>query len=380
MKRILHVVTKYGEVSETFVPTAVAAVDASGKWESSVAAFRISRRDQYPYPPDDRVIVAKVASLARRALDKAQRRPAEERFADDIFGQLGARRFDLIHAHFGWSALYAEPLALRLRVPLVVTWHGSDVKTFPGDRPGVYDRLFDRMAHALVVSTELGEELAELGYDGPWSVIQAGVRTDQFCFRANTPAKGGRFTVIHVGRLTPRKGVDLLIRAVAGLAHDVDLEVLGDGPERAELERLASFLGIADRVHFRGAVDSTEVRRSMERAHVFVMASRTMPDGEAEGSPVVLKEAMAVGLPFVVTRNGGIPENVPPAFRDEIVAEDDVRGLTAQLDVLLAAPRDWPRRAALAREWVVENYDVAALARRTIQVYESAISRNAAPS
>ena len=99
-------------------------------------------------------------------------------------------------------------------------------------------------------------------------------------------------------------------------AIDAELDVIGGGPGRGELEARAQRLGVAERVRFHGPLPRREdVLEAMQRASVQVMPSRALPDGQAEGSPVVTKEAQAVGIPLVATDTGGIAETVPPAHR-----------------------------------------------------------------
>jgi glycosyltransferase involved in cell wall biosynthesis len=149
------------------------------------------------------------------------------------------------------------------------------------------------------------------------------------------------------------------------------LEVIGGGEIGGELERLAQRLGVSAQTSFRGALPRREdVLASIRAAHVFVMPSRAMPDGQAEGSPVVTKEAQAVGVPLVATDTGGIAETVPPEHRADLVPSDDPVALADAVTRLLADAEARRMRARRAREWVEQEFDAAALARRTIAVYE----------
>jgi colanic acid/amylovoran biosynthesis glycosyltransferase len=374
MRRILHVVNAFGIVSETFVADAIAGVDANG-CESWLATMQVTRRDRFPYPPDERLIVAPRPGPARRVVDRALRRSFTERFGASILDRARVAAPDVVHAHFGWSAIYAEPLSRMLGAPLVTTFHGSDVNVFPHEHGrGVYEPLFKVLGHALPVSEQLADRLRELNYAGPITVIPAGVRLDKFPLRDVSPSSEGALTVLHVGRLTERKGVDLLVRAIAELDPDVKLEVVGDGPERMRLEQLAVDLGVSARVTFQGAGSPDEVARALRRAHVLVMASRTLPSGEAEGNPVVLKEAMAVGVPFVATANGGIPEMVPPELRGELVPEENVPALVEAIRSVLGDRAGWPERAAVGRQWVASAFDASQLGARTVQVYDQLLA------
>src|SRR5437868_13294812 len=139
--------------------------------------------------------------------------------------------------------------------------------------------------------------------------------------------------LLTVARLVEKKGVDDALRAVAavrfrhpGLRYDV----VGDGPLRGGLEALAGELGLGDAVIFHGARYADAVREMMDAANVFVLASRTAGDGDEEGTPNVLLEAQACGLPILSTTHSGIPEVVDPQA-GVLVAEGDPAALARAL-------------------------------------------------
>ena len=178
-------------------------------------------------------------------------------------------------------------------------------------------------------------------------------------FRGAEP-DGAEPRILFVGRLNPQKGRRSAARGAArgsSSGAGSTLEVIGGGPSRAELEALAARLGVADRVTFHGPLPRREdVVEALRRAHVLVMPSRAMPDGPAEGSPVVTKEAQAVGVPLVATDTGGIAETVPPEHRGDLVPGDDPAALAPRVD---AAARRSGARARRARRagarWVEER-------------------------
>jgi glycosyltransferase involved in cell wall biosynthesis len=384
--RVLHVAATYGITSETFVVDAVTAAEDAG-WEAWVATLRTENRDRFPRPPDERMIVAPRFSLARRALDRLLKRSVEKRFANTVIDRLAAVRPTLVHAHFGWAGLYAVPIARRLQLPLVCTFHATDVTVYPkrpsapdGESP-TYRPLFATLTHALAVSAFTADTLSGLGWRGPTEIVPAGVSLERFPRRATAPADAP-LRVLFVGRLVRRKGLDVLLHAMASLAQrraDLILEVIGDGDERAELARLTTRLGLDRAVRFRGSQGSAEIADALANAHVLVMPSRALPSGEVEGSPVILKEALAVGVPVVATRTGGTAEVLPPEYRHELVAPDDVGGLAAGIEAVLADRASWDERASVGRGWVEAQFDWAVLGRRTADLYSqlSAVSTSA---
>jgi glycosyltransferase involved in cell wall biosynthesis len=136
---------------------------------------------------------------------------------------------------------------------------------------------------------------------------------------------GGGF--VFAGRLSPEKGADVLIEA-AGRLPNVNVEVLGDGPARPELERLAARVA-PGRVHFRGRVDKASVHAAMRAALAVVVPSRWY-----ENQPITILEAFACGVPVIGTRLGGIPELVKDGVNGYTVAPDDATALAARMQAL----------------------------------------------
>ena len=153
------------------------------------------------------------------------------------------------------------------------------------------------------------------------------------------PREPDRGLVVSVGRLVPKKGHDLLIAAVAQLAERglaVRCEILGDGPELARLQALVAERGVADRVMLRGAAGRTEVDAALARAAAFALPCRVAADGDEDGLPLAILEAMAASLPVVTTPIAGIPEVVTDGVSGLLVPPDDVDALSAALGRVLS--------------------------------------------
>src|SRR5205823_8813185 len=140
-----------------------------------------------------------------------------------------------------------------------------------------------------------------------------------------------------VGRLVPDKGFANLLRAAAELVRrgvPLDVELVGDGPQRTALERLTRRLGLTDRVRFRGWLPFAEVRRAMSAATLLVHPC----DGLGDGLPNVLLEAMALGTPVIASRVAGIPEALDDGRCGPLVPPGDVGALADAIARLLADP------------------------------------------
>ena len=288
---------------------------------------------------------------------------------------LGARRVSLIHAHFGTNAVYALPLARRLGVPLVTTFHGHDATlsapALLGSPEGVYYRLLrDRLAREgsvfLCTSAFVRDRLLALGFPAARTRVHY-IGVDCEAIRRREPTEETA-TILHVARLVAVKGTEYLIRAFATVAArrpEVPLVVIGAGPLERRLRRLAASLGLGSRVRFLGARPHGEVLDWMRKASMLVLPSVRTASGRVEGLGMVALEAAASGVPVIGSRVGGIPEAVIDGRTGFLVAERDVAALGRRMLDLLDDPALRHRFGAEARAHVEQHFDMR---RQTVEL------------
>jgi colanic acid/amylovoran biosynthesis glycosyltransferase len=189
------------------------------------------------------------------------------------------------------------------------------------------------------------------------------------------PPPGGAWHFVQACRFVEKKGLATTIRAFAEIARshpNVRLTLVGDGPVRAELERLAEKSGVASRVAFPGFLPPEELRDVFHSAHVFVHPSETMPDGNCEGVPNSMLEAMATGLPVLATRHGGIPEAVDDGGSGFLVAERNPPELAVAALRILETPGRFDGFSAAARQAVAARFERHAQTRILESCYDEA--------
>ncbi len=174
--------------------------------------------------------------------------------------------------------------------------------------------------------------------------------------------------IVVTARLVEKKGLDLLLRAVAELPS-ARLEIIGDGPDRASLEALSAELGLADRVVFRGALTYDDVRATLARASIFALPAREAADGDTDGLPVAILEAMAHRLAVVSTPIAGIPEAIVDGETGRLVPPEDVAALTAALAELLADGELRTRLGAAAADYVGARHSGPANAAQLAELF-----------
>lgn len=269
-------------------------------------------------------------------------------------------RPDLVHAHWllpgGVVALLVKRLLGR---PYIVTAHGADAYALDGRFGRWLKRMVLREASGVYpVSNEIGDRLEALVPGCVTRVVPMGVDVDQLRQRVGTraPAAG---RLLFVGRLAEKKGVGVLLDALAELPETTTLRIAGDGPDRADLERRTAELGLGERVRFLGSCDSQQVAEEYRRAALVVLPSRTAADGDRDGTPVVLMEALALGVPVVASDLGGITDLLGDAMGDRLVPEGDAVALAQALrDALPVAETTNAGPGALVDD---ARYDVAVL-------------------
>lgn len=214
-------------------------------------------------------------------------------------------------------------------------------------------------------------------------VVRCGVDVEAYAYRPRPPRRTGDvrgpFRILAVGSLQPYKGHEHLVRACARLAADpgapsIECTVIGGGALKPSLEALASSLGVAERVRFAGPRDQHGVRQAMDEADLLVLPSVVAANGQMEGIPVVLMEAMALGLPVIASQLSGIPELVRPADTGVLVPPADPAALS---QAILASLRDRPAalaRAERARRLVEQEFALDTNAARLSALFEQSVS------
>ncbi len=280
---------------------------------------------------------------------------------------LGAHRPALLHAHFGVEGAQALPLARRLGVPLVTTFHGFDVTlstaallTSPAwmHYPLFRRQLARRGALFLCASGFIRGRLLALGFP-PARTRTHYIGVDCAGIRPRHPDEETP-VILHVARLVEVKGTAHLLRAFARLDRPaVELVIIGDGPLRQKLVALAASLGVAGRVRFLGALPQAAVLGWMRRAAMLVLPSVRTGTGRVEGLGMVVLEAAATGVPVVGSEIGGIPEGVIDGETGFLVPERDEAGLARRLGALWDDAALRRRMGAAARALVERNFDLA---------------------
>ena len=359
--------------TETFIYNTTTELVASG---ARVSVITASRRtvDQCPFEPA--YVIPRPGRfnphrLLRRLLRQiAGRPPIDEQLAlhrRALRRQLLRISADAIIANYGPSGVLLAPLAHELGIPMIVSFHGVDASSLALDPVWQrrYREMFQHVSAATGPSEYVRNKLVQLGCpEDRAHVLHYGIKTDQIPF--SPPAQ--RFDqrelrFLFVGRLAEKKDPITLLRSFAMaqkslLPTKATLTIAGDGPLRAIVESEISTLGLADSVYLLGRRTHDEVLQLYQTSHIYVQHSVTAPDGDEEGLPVSITEALAAGLPVVSTRHSGIPEAVIDGECGVLVDEKDVQGMADAMVALAQNPQQWDKFGMAGRQLLESDFSV----------------------
>ena len=286
-------------------------------------------------------------------------------------------RIAVLHAHFGPTGVWALPLRRRLGLPLVTTFYGYDISQHPRRLVWrlLYRRLFSQGDCFLALGPDMRRKLIALGCaPDKVRIHRLGVDVSLIPFHVRqAPAEEGYLRILMVGRLVEKKGFRYGIQAFRQVAEgfpQAELRIVGDGPEQLQLRHLIGSMGLDSRVKLLGRVPREGVFEEMARAHLFLAPSVTAANGDQEGTPTVLLEAQATGLPVVGTLHADIPSTVLDGRSGYLVSERDVDALAKHLLELGNDPDRWATLGLAGRKHIEDQFDIQKLGRDLDELYQ----------
>jgi len=388
--KIAYVVKRYPRFSETFIVNEILAHEAAGHLVEIISLYppndthfqdAISRvRAPVTYLNADGLKAAEfwnalesaAKSLPELWLQLASARGAEVREvyqAVRLARIVRERGISLLHAHFASTATEVARLASRFAgIPFTFTAHAKDIFHESANA----DDLRRKLSEAATVITVSDFNVAHLRREfGPAARnvrrLYNGLHLDRFTF---TSPERRAHKIISVGRLIEKKGFEILINACALLAKrgvEFSCDIVGTGERESALRTQINTLGLNDHVQLIGPRPQTEVIEQVRSAAVFAAPCVVGADGNADGLPTVLLEAMALGTPCVSTDVTGIPEVIRHEDTGLQVAQHDAEGLADALERLLTDAALRVHLAAKARELIEVEFNAI---RNTAQQWE----------
>ena len=276
-------------------------------------------------------------------------------FADDLL----KHRCQHIHVHFAHIptdvAMYASKMS---NVGFSVTSHANDLF----ERGWLLKEKVERSCFFGTISEFNQRFLAEQGVDmDKVKVIRCGVDLIEFKTR-RWKALGQPIQVGVIGRLVEKKGIDVLIRSMALLKEsggDITLTIAGKGPLETELKALVTTLGLGEQVIFLGALSHSDVSEYIKSLDVFALPCKRDVNGDMDGIPVVLMEAMLAGVPVVSTQISGIPELIVDGKTGYCIESADENALANAIGKVISERNETKQMVKQAAFMVKESFSLA---------------------
>jgi glycosyltransferase involved in cell wall biosynthesis len=332
------------------------------------------------FDDDDRHFLSNWPSLQSlaRFLETALRLEENHFLKNSISGYLQAKKVQLVIAEFGPVGVQMLPITRDLGLPLIVCFHGYDAfhRQTIQQCAGQYERLFREAALIVAVSERMASRLIELGAHRD-KLLHLPAFVDLSLFRYSKEGRiASRFLAI--GRFAETKAPHLTILAfeiVARTLPQAELVMIGKDGGGELYEAciiLVRALGLERRIHFKGVLPHEKVAEEMRIAGVFVQHSVTTPEnGDREGKPVAVMEAMACGLPVVATRHSGIDELIQHEVTGLLVPEYDIEAMAG---AMIRAAKDDNLRHRLGRAASAAMHSHPLISRH-VEILEDAIRR-----
>jgi colanic acid/amylovoran biosynthesis glycosyltransferase len=381
---LVYVLEVYPQLSETFVVNEIAELRRRG-FQVRVIALRAGDGRFAVDLPDlvlfDANRPVRLLTTAKTALARPRR---AARLAREVLRQGGAHARLLaktlpaiadwlddlpevarVHTHFAWSAsavgAYVAAMAGR---PLSMTVHARDIYV----NPARLQQKIDATDILVTVCDYNRQWLAAHGYQvRRLEIVPCGVELPDRVGDHRVPHE-----IVGVGRLVPKKGFDLLIRAgviVRRQIPDLKIRIIGDGTERPALEALIDELRMGEHVELVGAMRHSAALDVINSAQIFVLPCRVDAVGDSDALPVVLREAMARGAGVISTTVAGIPETIDSSA-GWLVPPDDVDALAAAIIEAIENPAEVRARAQIARELIASKYTLSICADRFVDALQ----------
>ena len=284
--------------------------------------------------------------------------------------------YDILHCQFGVVApqllIFKEIGAIEGK--LVTSFRGRDASVHLTHNHGFYKELFNKGDLFLPVCNYFRVNLIQRGcHQDKTQVLYSGIDITKLHtsdIQSQTP--NGVTNIATIARLVEKKGVKygiLAMQKVLQAGRKLKYTIIGDGEMRERLQVLIRENNLENHVEIAGIKTQDEILTFLKNVHILLAPSVTTKDGDKEGIPNVLKEAMALGIPVVATDHSGIPELVKDGVSGFIVPERDVDGLAEKIMYLIDHPEVWPEFGKAGRSYIEKYFDIEKLNDRLVEHY-----------
>lgn len=292
------------------------------------------------------------------------------------------KKFDIVHCHFGPkgnTGIILKDLGV-LNGKILTSFYGYDISSYINKDENIYCKLFDKVDLMTVLSKDMKKKLINLGAPKNKILIHhLGIKPNRFKYKRKTFRKN-TVKFLTVARLVEKKGLKYAVEAFSKVVNSIgskkiQYDIVGDGPLKKELEEMVFHYKLQNSIKLWGWKNREEIIGMLNKAHIFILPSVTAKNGDQEGTPTVLLEAMAEGLPVISTYHSGIPEQVKNGKTGFLVPEKDTKSLTKKIKYLIEHPETWSGMGRKGRELVEKEFNINKLNDKLIEIYKNLVDK-----
>lgn len=288
-----------------------------------------------------------------------------------------------VHVNHGSLAPKFQFLKEQYNIPLFVSFRGKDATAYPKKEKNLarLKKLFATADLFLPVCEHLKQEIVKLGCpEHKIRVLYGGTDLNRFNYKPRKLENKETVRFLAIGRFVEKKGFSTLIHAFANVIKQhkkVELQLIGSGPCEAEYRKLIKKYRLEKNVQILSWVDYRKIQKKYYSSHIFCAPSCTDKEGNQEGIPNTLKEAMATGMPVISTIHAGIPELVTHKESGLLVPEGSVDDLAKAMNWLIKNPNEWERLGGTARKKIETDFNLAIQLKTQKKYYDEVILNQA---
>jgi len=291
--------------------------------------------------------------------------------------------YDVIHCHFG--PLGNRAIILKdvgaIHGQIVTTFRGYDISRYiKQEGEHIYDALFEKGSLFLCVSEQIKDILIKFGCNEHKILVHRSgshISRSHFCLPKTKTNPKDKLRLLTISRLVEKKGVQYGIQSVSKVLKkypNIEYKIAGDGVLRKTLQKLITDLNICDNVTLIGWQRQEQITELLHEADILLAPSITGQDGDSEGIPGAIIEALVSGVLVISTRHAGIPEVIQDGETGLLVPERDADALAEKLEYLIEHSELWPEMARKGGKYVEEHYDIDKLNDRLVEIYQEVLS------